>query len=460
MPRVILLSLVACLLLFWGGLEWHHRRDLHGAQQAQADRLAQMLDAFRQSSGRLPCPAADVEGHEACAHDGVFQDGFIPWRTLGLHRASVDGALRLRVARILTAPRALDRLPVDALCHSGLYPDIPLAEEIAAQILPNDNPKPLVTLRRWQLRPRADIATPPHVYATVERREDAIRLRWGTLCGGQWYAQRPAQLALPRPWPGRHAVEWAVSRQGQRGVFWEPGVKHPLFIERVGAQWKGIDALSKEALESVTPRQMAWSGDGRWLATLSDENEARLWDCRALPCARADLGLPEEQFAAAATTRSLSFGAGDLLALSTAQAPYLLLGLKHGDRFDWLPTEVWKLTGPPRTVRTSADGHRAAWESGGHLTTASWPASPEDASFSLAQLPDGTEAWAVSPDGVWVAALTESDLHLFQREGQRWSEQRRQPIKMPEKFLSLQWQDSRRLFLLGLESQISFEIER
>ncbi len=455
------------ILIVWGVVQWHAQRNLQGVQQSQADMLAQSLESFRQHVGRLPCPATDEDGREDCSKESTVLEGYIPWRSLDLHRDYTT--LRLRVARVYTQPRILDRLPVDALCRSGLYPDIPLAEEMAAQIVPvaartrlGDTiakEKALVTLRRWQLQPHPEAGTPAHLYAEAERREDTLNLNWGTLCGHDWFVQRPAQFTLPRPWPNRHPIEWSASRQGQRGALWEPGVTHPLFVERTGTQWKSIDLLPKEALETLIPRSMAWSGDARWLAILTEESEARLWDCRSLPCVRADLALPEE-WKTAAATRSLAFGNGETLILTSAQTPYLLIGQRRGERWDWLPTEKWGLDATPRTARLGADGHRAVWEKGGQLHIAAWLANADEPSFSIAALPEGTNAWTLSPDGRWLAAALEGEVAFFAREGMHWYEIQRQPLRIREKGFVMQWEDKDTLLVLGLNTQIRIDTPR
>ncbi len=459
--RAVLLTILCCCLgfgLLMLGQEWSSRRARQSQQQAQADAVAQGLDAFRQREGRLPCPADDAEGHENCTGSGPGLEGFVPWRSLNLRRPEAIGqTLRLRVEKVYTQARILDRLPVDALCRSGLYPDVPLAEEVAAQVGTARNGRfaALTTLRRWQLRPYAGTDAPGHLTLQLERTGEGLDLRWSSRCGEASFPQRRTTLPGRLP-PARRGLEWSANPQGQRLAVWEASAARALFYQRSGMQWKAIEALPPEYVESTPLRQLSWSSDGHWLLSLSTEGEPRLWDCRALPCSRADFGLPEEQLNAAATTQSAFFGMNDSLILTTAAAPHLLVARK-AERWEWMPTEAWHLPAPPSRVQVDLEAHLVAWENNHRVTLAGWADTPERITSAALPLPESGHHWTFSPGGHWLLVLKGKDAkgaaEFYTRQGAGWRIARTAPFAFPGNLLELRWDGADTALVLGSEGQ-------
>lgn len=101
---VVLGFLAIAVTAYLVALDRADRRQQEGRLLARAEGA---LLAFAYTNGRLPCPATDAGGDEACG--GARQKGFLPWRTLGLPDAGAGG-LRYGVYRDAGAERDLASL--------------------------------------------------------------------------------------------------------------------------------------------------------------------------------------------------------------------------------------------------------------------------------------------------------------------------------------------------------------
>ncbi|MDP3226546.1 MAG: prepilin-type cleavage/methylation domain-containing protein [Acidovorax sp.] len=104
--------LLALGLILPGAVIFWQLQERQRVTAVQMDAQQQSRDAvlgFLHANYRLPCPAADTTGAEAC-FDGVDprQMGYVPWRTLGLPRPEA-GALRYGVFREPSATAHQDR---------------------------------------------------------------------------------------------------------------------------------------------------------------------------------------------------------------------------------------------------------------------------------------------------------------------------------------------------------------
>ncbi|MCO5355445.1 type II secretion system protein [Acidovorax kalamii] len=107
---VVLLALGLILpgaVIFW---QLQERQRVTTVQTNAQQQSRDAVLGFVHANYRLPCPAADTAGVEACVEGtGLRQVGFVPWRTLGLPRPEA-GALRYGVFRApsATAPNDQD----------------------------------------------------------------------------------------------------------------------------------------------------------------------------------------------------------------------------------------------------------------------------------------------------------------------------------------------------------------
>lgn len=106
---VVLLALGLILpaaVIFW---QLHERQRVTNFQVDSQQQARDALLGFMHANYRLPCPAADTAGVEACLEGpDPRQVGYVPWRTLGLPRPEA-GALRYGVFRQAAATAPQDR---------------------------------------------------------------------------------------------------------------------------------------------------------------------------------------------------------------------------------------------------------------------------------------------------------------------------------------------------------------
>lgn len=103
---VVLLALGLILpaaVIFW---QLQERQRVTTVQMDSQQQARDALLGFLHANYRLPCPAADTAGVEACVEGtDPRQVGYVPWRTLGLPRPEA-GALRYGVFRQVSAATA------------------------------------------------------------------------------------------------------------------------------------------------------------------------------------------------------------------------------------------------------------------------------------------------------------------------------------------------------------------
>ena len=106
---VVLLALGLILpaaVIFW---QLQERQRVTTFQMDSQQQARDALLGFLHANYRLPCPAADTAGVEACLEGpDPRQVGYVPWRTLGLPRPEA-GALRYGVFRQASATAPQDR---------------------------------------------------------------------------------------------------------------------------------------------------------------------------------------------------------------------------------------------------------------------------------------------------------------------------------------------------------------
>ena len=106
------LVLLALGLILPGAVIFWQLQERQRVTAVQMDAQQQSRDAllgFLQAHYRLPCPAADTAGVEACSDGaGPRQTGYMPWRTLGLPRPEA-GALQYGVFREASVVAPEDR---------------------------------------------------------------------------------------------------------------------------------------------------------------------------------------------------------------------------------------------------------------------------------------------------------------------------------------------------------------
>jgi len=104
--------LLALGLILPGAVIFWQLQERQRVTAVQMDAQQQSRDAvlgYLHANYRLPCPAADTSGVEACSEGaGLRQVGYMPWRTLGLPRPEA-GALRYGVFREFSAIAHQDR---------------------------------------------------------------------------------------------------------------------------------------------------------------------------------------------------------------------------------------------------------------------------------------------------------------------------------------------------------------
>lgn len=142
---VVLLALGLILpaaVIFW---QLQERQRVTTFQMDSQQQARDALLGFLHANYRLPCPAADTAGVEACLEGpDPRQVGYVPWRTLGLPRPEA-GALRYGVFRQASATAPQDRdlaVARDRMNPLRVRTPFPVPENNDA---PNDEAPPIPT---------------------------------------------------------------------------------------------------------------------------------------------------------------------------------------------------------------------------------------------------------------------------------------------------------------------------